>query len=122
MASCDPIESPSGRACEVSTNRCRLRMASQMRRTMSGGLSSGTALASVGWVMFSRGVRSGIGRLGRRARGLRLRRTAGALLLEIAEDLLDPVVLLDALVEEEVQLRRAAQPDPSGQLPAKKRG
>src|ERR1044072_5665913 len=30
MASCDPIESPSGRACDDSTKRCRARMASAM--------------------------------------------------------------------------------------------
>src|SRR5918994_4303535 len=31
IASCDPIESPSGRACELMTNRWRERIASQMR-------------------------------------------------------------------------------------------
>src|SRR5262245_50252884 len=32
MASCDPMESPSGRACDDSTNRCRLRTASTISR------------------------------------------------------------------------------------------
>src|SRR6185436_508538 len=35
MASCDPIESPSGRACDDTTNRCRARIASTIRSTVA---------------------------------------------------------------------------------------
>src|SRR5437899_6943624 len=37
-ASCDPIESPSGRACEERTNRCRTRMASVIRSSSGARL------------------------------------------------------------------------------------
>src|SRR5262245_54948095 len=37
MASCDPIESPSGRECDETTKRCRERMASTICGS-SGGL------------------------------------------------------------------------------------
>src|SRR4051794_16959701 len=102
MASCDPMESPSGRACEVSTKRWRLRMASRMRSMTAAVLSRVRELASLGWVMGCRRVWLGVGGVG--GCGVGLRRPAGAFLLEIAEDLLDPIVLPDALVEEEVQL------------------
>src|SRR3954451_6328933 len=103
MASCDPMESPSGRACEVSMKRWRLRMASRMRAMTAAVLSRVTELASLGLGMGCRRVWLGLGGVVGGCRAC-LGRPAGAFLLEVAEDLLDPIVLLDALVEEEVQL------------------
>src|SRR5688572_12679438 len=41
--------------------------------------------------------------------------------LDLLEDSLDPVLALDALVEEELQLRNAPEPQPAAELPPEER-
>src|SRR5512145_388654 len=104
-ASCEPMESPSGRACDVSRNRCRERMASRIwRRT--GGCRPSCGLFVVSVIVSRRLLRG---------------RDAGALRLQLLQDALDPIVALDALVEEELQLRDPAEPEPAAELTAQER-
>ena len=79
MASCDPMESPSGRAWEVMRNRVRSLMAWQM---------SAGAESAVADVIVPNGVMPG--------RGLRF---------ELLEDLFDAILTSDGFVEEELELR-----------------
>ena len=62
------------------------------------------AAASSFWLIVSAGSSSSAAGVGCRGRARP----------ELLQDLLDPVVALDALVEEELQLRRAPQPQPAG--------
>src|SRR5580765_2245845 len=97
MASCDPIESPSGRACEDSTKRWRARTASTICR------SSGLVVV-IG------------GRFGRHG-------AAGAAGADAVEELLDPVLAGDRLVVEELEFGHALQPQPRTDLaPQEHRG
>src|SRR4051794_40717163 len=85
IASWEPIESPSGRACDVRRKRRRVRMASPMCRTADGMLVSTDSLIIVarsGRVVLDGG-------------------SAGPLRLEVLEDPFDPVARLDRVVEEE---------------------
>src|SRR5258708_15077884 len=84
MASCDPMESPSGRECEESTNRRRVRTAS-----------------TICWIS---GLVVVIG--GR----IRRHGAAGAAGADGVEELLDPVLAGDRLVVKELELRHALQP------------
>src|SRR4029077_9361976 len=92
IASCEPIESPSGLACDERTKRCRVWIAS-----------------TICWI-------SGLVVIGLRVRGLDLgcrvgigvcRMVRGA---DFAEQLLDPVLAGDRVIVEELDLRGALQP------------
>src|SRR3954465_10889546 len=92
MASCDPIESPSGREWDERTKRWRERIASTMR-AMSGLVVIGIC-RRVG------------GRVSRVLRGANL-----------VEELLDAVLAGDRFVVAELAPRRALQPPPPPDLP-----
>src|SRR6266545_2003115 len=91
IASCEPMESPSGRACDVSRKRRRRRISYRICR-------SAAAVASSFAGSF---VISGI--------------------VELQEDSLDAVALLDRFVVEESELGHALQADPLADLPAQER-
>src|SRR5579862_7953969 len=84
IASDDPIESPSGRACDEMTKRRRSRIAAAIRSTAAG---SGLAIVV--------GV---IGRRGGRGRSGSVRS------VELAQQALDPVLARDRFVVEELEL------------------
>src|SRR5687767_12186824 len=88
MATWEPMASPSGRACEVRTKRCRWPMAAQMAATESAVIVIG-------------GVR-------------RLRMLFGDLL----QQLFDAILVTDALVELKLHFRGAAQPQTLANLTA----
>src|SRR5688572_3102148 len=96
-ASCEPMESPSGRAWEVSRKRWRFSSSSRIcRRTGSAAVAVVVWLIVLGVV---RGVAIGIfGAAGR----------AGA---DLLQDALDAVSALDRFVEEEFELGHAFQPE-----------
>src|SRR5919197_1814389 len=94
MASCDPMESPSGRACDERTKRCRERIASTMRWRSEVGVV----------------IRDG-------SRGLTLARSAGAL-VQLVEELLDAILAGDRFVVDELQIRHAPQPQARSDLTA----
>src|SRR5688500_17988297 len=140
MASCDPSESPSGRACEVNKNRCRARISRQISVTTlvaeSGGADkipstgcSSCRSVPAGWVViqclsgrpiaevsaaFSAvgGSRAGVDRL-----PVRL-----ALRIDLVKDLFDAIAAFDRLIEEEFELGHALQPQPASDLAAQKGG
>src|SRR6266705_1065241 len=89
------MESPSGRECEESTNRCRARIASTICRI------SGLVVIIL--------------RSGGSAAGWRL---GGA---NFVEELLDPVLARNRFVVDELELRDALQPQPRSNLPPEKR-
>src|SRR5712691_11508300 len=89
------MESPSGRECEESTNRCRARIASTICR-ISGLV-----------VIILRSAGSAAGR-----------RLGGA---NLVEELLDPVLAGNRFVVDELELRDALQPQPRSNLPPQKR-
>src|SRR5688572_21754328 len=91
MASADPIASPSGRMCDVITKRWRARIASATCARVAGSVAVGV----IGCV--------------------------GVLFVEVAQDLLDAVLMGNRLVEAEVDLGHAPQPQPAGNLPPEKR-
>src|SRR6476661_8139401 len=103
MASCDPIESPSGRAWDVRRKRCRERIASQI----SGRIVARSLLLVAVWLIVSGCVRGGA--------GLRPFR------LDVLQDALDSLVSFHAFVEEELQLGCAPQPQPLAQMAAQER-
>src|SRR5918994_5837183 len=113
IASCEPIESPSGRACEVIRNRCRRRMSSRSwcRMVVDTGAPERTPRSSMSFVVFT---------LIWSRRGLRGR--LAALGVEVPKDLLDAIAALDRFVEKELQLGDAPEADPLPDLPAQKRG
>src|SRR5688500_10283088 len=75
MASADPIASPSGRTCEVTTNRCRRRISAATCATVADSVAVGIMLL----VLVFR--------------------------VEVAQDLFDAVLVRDRLVEAEVEFR-----------------
>src|SRR5262245_36964 len=97
MASCDPIESPSGRECEESTNRFRERIASTMR-------CSGASLFGV--------IRRGVvgGRVVGRRPGVKL-----------VEDAFDAILAGDRIVIDESELRGAFESQPRPDLTTQER-
>src|SRR5687767_14503753 len=100
IASCEPIESPSGRAWEVIRKRCFSRIAS---RICSKGLGS---LGGIGVIVSWQVVQVRIGL------------TFG---LDIEHDPLDAVLLFDALVVEELERRHVLEPEAATDLAAEKR-
>src|SRR5688572_5935082 len=98
MATCDPIASPSGRECEVTTKRCRWRMASRIAAIDS---------ALIRIVGCERCVR---------CRGCN--RCVG----DFAQQLLDAILVADALVELEGDFRGAAQAKALADLPPHEAG
>src|SRR3954469_15387041 len=95
MASCEPIESPSGRECEESTNRCRVRTASTIR-------------AISGLVVVIRG-------------GSRSARPPGAAGANVVEQLFDPVLAGNRFVVVELQLGGALEAQARAELAAQER-
>src|SRR5712691_12056379 len=89
------MESPSGRECEESTNRCRARIASTICRI------SGLIVIIV-----------------RSAGSAARRRFGGA---NLVEELLDPVLAGNRFVVDELERRDALQPQPRSNLPPQKR-
>src|SRR3954467_8959842 len=100
IASEDPIASPSGRACDVITNRCRRR------------ISSATAAAVDSLVVGVIGVGRGHG-VGRFASGGAL----GILVVEVAQDLLDAVLVPHPLANRERGPRPAREMENPADLP-----
>src|SRR4051812_10493938 len=92
IASEDPMASPSGRACDVITNRCRRR------------ISSATAAAVDSLFFWFSGVGRGHG-IGLLARGGAL----GIFGVGVAQDLLVAVLLPDRFVEPELEPRHAPE-------------
>src|SRR5262245_3641422 len=95
MASCDPIESPSGRACDVIRNRFRSLIASQIRAS---------AVSPFAGVIFPRGILRAVG-LG----------------LQIPKDLFNPIGSCDRVVVEELELRHPPETEPLAELSSKER-
>src|SRR5437867_3744160 len=94
MASCDPMESPSGLACEERTKRRRSRMASTMRA--SSGLDALGLSVVVAIVLHGR----------RRGRGIQL-----------VQQLLDAILSRDRFVVQEGQVRHPFEPKARSDLP-----
>src|SRR4051794_23896638 len=100
------MASPSGRTCEDSTKRCRLRISSAMRARVA------VSVAAVAIV-------SGLGTVGVALRAFALR----IFFVDVLEDSLDAVLVRDRLVEPELELRHAAKMrDARADLPAEKAG
>src|SRR5262252_8071659 len=97
MASCDPIESPSGRECDERTKRCRERIAS-------------TICASSGGVVVI-GIRGCVGGVDGSFRGA-----------NVVQELLDAVLAGDGFVVEELDLRRPFETQPGADLASHERG
>src|SRR5215211_5746430 len=100
IASDDPMASPSGRACETITKRCRVRIAAA-----TCALPASVAVVVIAVVVAEVRV----------VRALRLFR------MEVAQDLFDAVLMSDRLVEPELQLRHAPQIEPAAHLAAEER-
>src|SRR4051812_25672671 len=96
MASCEPIASPSGRACEDSTNVRRARIASTMRSI------SGAGVVTV--VRIRIGIVSG---MGSRA--------------NLVQELFDAILARNRLVVHPLQFGRALEPQPRSDLTAEER-
>src|SRR5688500_8905766 len=104
------MASPSGRACEVTTKRRRLWTTSTMRATVSWSVPL--------WIIGEGANRARIvGRLGSGALALPLR----FFFMEIAEDLLDPVLVGDRFIEMELQFGHAAELQPASDLTPEER-
>ena len=88
MAICDPTASPSGLTWEAITKRCRLRIAS----AVCASSPRSAAVVITGGI--ERRLDVGLG-------------AVRVFLLEVAQDLLDPVLVLDSFVESELDLRDA---------------
>src|SRR5258706_423291 len=90
IASCEPIASPSGRTCDESTKRCRVRIWSAIR-----AMTVCSVAVVIVW-----GVGGG---------------EPGAaflvLLVQVPEDLFDAVLVLDGFVEAELELRLRRVPE-----------
>src|SRR5690349_8609499 len=97
IASWDPIESPSGLACEVSRKRWRRRISSQIRRT-----AEAAAAASTGSLIIIARIVSVVAdaRPGRPFR------------LEFLKNSFDAIALFDRLVVEERQFRDTLEAQP----------
>src|SRR5262245_36797444 len=96
IASWDPMASPSGRTCDDSTKRCRLRISSAMRaRTL-------TSVAVVIVAGFGGALR--------------------VLFVNVAQDLLNPILVRDRFVEPEFELGDPAQLQPGADLAAEEAG
>src|SRR5262245_54435951 len=121
IASCEPMASPSGRTCDDSTNRCRRRISSTMRaRTLTSVaivIVSGSRIRYPGSVVGVElcvvvGADAGVG-------------CGGALrifFVDVAQDLLDPVLVRDRFVEPELELGDPTQLQPRADLAAEKAG
>src|SRR4051812_20689541 len=103
MASCDPIESPSGLACEVSRNRWRRSISSRICRTADLAASTRSLI-----------IVAGTDRVA-------IIRPACPFRPELLENALDTIALFDRVVEEEGQLRHALQAKPLANLSPQKR-
>src|SRR5919112_5118149 len=102
IASCDPIESPSGRACDVRRKDLRRRISSRICSTGAAGITPAadcSLFIVFGPVAHAIVDARGGGRLGRSFR------------VELLQQFLDAVVLLDGLVEGECQLRYSLEPE-----------
>src|SRR5476649_1993315 len=95
IAICEPRESPSGRECDEITKRCRVRMASTICWISGAGGSGAGVVIAIG-----------------------SRRRVG---LDLVEQLLDAVLARDRLVDHELQLGHALQPEPRSDLPPQER-
>src|SRR5262245_43284642 len=109
IASCEPIASPSGRTCDESTKRCRLRISSAMRaRTL-------TSVAVV--IVSGYGIRNLGSGLGIRL-GMALGGAPRVFFVKVAQNLFNPVLVCDRFVEPEFELGDAAQLQPRADLAA----
>src|SRR5918993_1446455 len=97
IASCDPMESPSGRECELMTNRWRARIASQMR-----AIGPALLFAVVWWWGILCGPR--------------------VVRVDLLQKLLDARLVGNGLVEDERNLGHPSQPQPLRELAAHERG
>src|SRR5688572_31425224 len=111
------MASPSGRACDVTTNRWWRRTCSTMR-------ASAVSVSVAVWVIGDGGDGGDGGAIGRCVGAF----GGGAfalpqrfLFVQIAQDLLDAILVRDGLVELEVDLGNAPQLQPGAQLAAEER-
>src|SRR5688572_9690116 len=103
MAIDEPIASPSGRACDVTTKRCRRRIASTMcRRSVGVEITVYTPQR-----LARRRVGFRVRILGRVGDGRRL--ALLVFVVQLAQDLLDAILMGHRFIELELQLRHAAQ-------------
>src|SRR6476469_1506330 len=108
IASCEPMESPSGLACDVSRNRCRRMISSRICRTGVDVVATGSLII--------------VARLGRVVAGrVTDARTVSPFRVELLEDALDAVGLLDGLVEQERQFGHPFQLKTLADLAAEER-
>src|SRR4051812_39586577 len=104
IASCDPIESPSGLAWEVSRKRCRRRISSEIRRTAAAAVSTDSLII--------------VGRTDCVIAGVVSR---GPFHVELLKNPFDTVGVFDRLVVEERQFGHSLQAETLPDLPAQKR-
>src|SRR4051812_41552679 len=104
IASCDPIESPSGLAWDVSRKRCRRRISSEIRRTAEAAASTDSLII--------------VGRTDCVIAGIVSR---GPFRLELLKNPFDPVAVFDRLVVEERQFGNPLQAETLPDLPAQER-
>src|SRR5258705_8562565 len=127
IASCEPMASPSGRTCEDSTKRCRVRISSAIRARMAAAVSvavvvirpeSGNCGPGCGIRDPGSGavvVTLGVGRW-------KLGFPLGVFLVDVAKDLFDAVLVRDRLVEPELDLGDAAELQPRAELAPEEAG
>src|SRR5687768_14428573 len=98
MASCDPIESPSGLEWEVSRNRRRASTSSRMRARSTWAGACTTAESFILVSLVPNPVGSGIG-----IAGCASRRGFAAFRSDVLQDLLDAIAAFDGFVEDELE-------------------
>src|SRR5688500_9628934 len=98
MASWDPMASPSGRTWDDRTKRCRFRISSA---------ACWRAVELFGGVVIRGGIRH--------------RCPLAFLFMKVAQDLLDPILVGDRLIEAEVDFGNAPQPQPATEMPPQER-
>src|SRR6188768_84591 len=127
-ATCEPIESPSGRACEVRRKLERARIASRIWARMSMAAAGTTAALLIARPGATSGIEPAVAgrpRVGRLRCGRRLAVARGRLRrgLDLLEQRLDALLAGNRFVELEGQLRRPPQADPGGDaLPQERLG
>src|SRR3954466_9546857 len=104
IASCDPMESPSGLAWDVSRKRCRRRISSEIRRTAEAAVSTDSLI--IVWR-----TDCVVGAIG----------SCGPFRLELLKNPFDTVGVFDRLVVEEGQFGNPLQIQALADLPAQKR-
>src|SRR5258705_2510446 len=117
IANCEPIESPSGRTCDESTKRCLPRISSAIRARMAVSVAAPVIVWGSGILAFARRASAG-----KRVLGFAFGCALRVLLVDVAEDLFDAVLVGDRLVEPELDLRHAPELQPRADLAPEEAG